>query len=981
MATIQTETKFGARELYDHEKLEKAAVTRTGRFVDFLKIRRPDDQRDRRMIMEAILGYSEAEPINLEELEKTAGLFEMDEGFTSYPRPEYPPGAEPATAPLTREQLRLLLISALPPEIIPFVQEKFVFHYNGQEEGGPRVHKEDDKLHITFYRDNFTSEVIPAGYATSPDKKQQLKYLRGFIDPSKVVMVVGKVIAQIMPPPKELEKLLRPDFDITENKERADGLKKKTRQPAERDSNRLAKQWEDFVGLAMAAPDVAAQRYPQLFDHYKDQLKSFDFVNLDSERLDKIDTINWEDFNIMIDLRTQAEKEAAKPLEPQLAWYDQFISFLNRSLVKFGKKIAYQKPLDPTRDAYLAESDKQVKELLLTTNERTRDVAFGQRLQESTDFNSKDRYETFAYLMAYSQAGEFAEWRIYAWLYKFSRLFRQTGGQQIDEQDFKDLTTIYRQSEDMGHRFGTQVLPFEAKAIHDPTFGRPVFVYHAIDRINYKKLVEKKVQSKNDRTVQDVNEEVFHRFYVTLPDGRKEAIPYDAVFDPEEASGLMVSTGSMTEFLGDNMARAVGGYMKRQRVERITADAKAVARTLYGIYLNQGRKFSDRWNEESRELVTRFESELNREAPATLVEKAKGVDVQTVLKTEDADYIAESVKGVAKAEGVVQQTIAVAAKHFNKAPGTPDQATVDRFKTLSTATQDQLHTALKAGEVDPGRLYQQVGSDIDAKIYPSNPELANQEKRNLLAFLTKVRTNLVELDQLKRKREAMEPQYFPAITESAAGLIKDSVILETLLPQPVLDKNSVNDPLIKTLEELKVVSVSDLDKIYEQARAEHNRNTVPPAAAAGSAAGTPPAAETQSIGPPLDLKPVKIAQLEHIKERLESSKKAEGVVSTQLYKAITLLREDLYNAGKGSTHPERFKQWLDSSGRIMRLKPMEGAIHRLTSAINLMDSNNPAVARDGVVQLDQTTADILRAVKYDEAIHKEIKKSDARYED
>lgn len=945
---------------------ERDSTTRVGRYVDFLKKRLPNKER----YNDLILAY-EPDPINAEELSK-APLFEFGPGFKEPVNPK--PGTEPATLPLDREQMQLLLARILPASLVPFFQEKVVFDFEPVDPAhpmGPLVSFDSQgKIHITFYRPNFYTEGAPQAMKKSGDKTEKLtaRYVARWLDPSKVALFLGKMISKMIPPPDNWGKIVEPKFSVTKNKRGKGGQPKKLSKK-EKNETQLLKQWDDFVGLCLTAPDLAKQRYSEAYQYFKDQAESFNSLTTDNLALARLKTaqtngqLQLQDIIIDYDeMKTDQEKAAEGGLSPQLRWYERFIATLNRGLVPFGYKITYKLPEDPERAALLAEDDKEIKTLLETMDEENRDKEFGELLAGAKDYEQKARNESRRYLLAASQAGEFAEWRIYAWLYKFSRLFRESKGHNISEDDYKDLQLIYSQSDKVGNRLGTGVLPFEAIAVNPEEkrearyYGRKVFVYVRKDRAKYVKEVEKKVRAKSDRAIMDASEKAFDQFKTA-----GGYLPYNAMYDGSP-SGMSVPTGSLDQLLGESLGRNVSEFMGNLGVEKISPDAKAVAMAYYDYYNSIGRVKDKYMKPIALEVIGRYTNDLNR-PPEERVAELTSFKAADVMRTGDVKYVFEKAQ---EALGTIEQinnAIGSQANEWIKA----GRITATTFEGLAIVSADGtkqerlpgIKDLLLAGEANPNNIYQAVMPLIDYQ-FRTNRILGQQEARNLFAFLQQVglQKNLTLLKQAVEYRGELQLPYLSDI-QAAAEEIKGRA---ELILGPATDELP-DESVLTTLEEMRIIDKRELERIEVRTEAEKTEGQETATAEAIAAINEPA---------------TRAKKLEYIQGKIATASKETRslLVDKLIASALARLDLSLYEISNDPTNPPNYKNkfdaWLQTEGRIFSASALSKPRSDLGKATGLMDE--PATLREGIDQKSRVVDSLSRSLYFEKYHLEQVKK-------
>lgn len=954
------------------QKERERSTSRTAKYVSWLGKRMPDKEK----LNQAIYNYPE-QPLDMEEL-RHAPLFEFGKGFPGYPPETYNYGEEPAFAPLSREEMRLLLVKIIPPAMMPFVLEKFTFDFDVVEDKdtpppGPTVVVKDGKIKVTFYRNNFfthgaplsrkksqlansigqdINNVLPlhgtplSGLLKSHTENATNKLIEkrtgivGFIDPSKIAIFMGKIISKMIDPPEKWAEMIDKKFEVT--REKTDKKKKRSEKVVpNRKLEKHEKQWTDFVALAITAPEIAKQQNPEAYKYFEAQAEKFSDVTHDQKAIDKLlekssnGYLNFSDFKLTMDIRSEEEKAAANGVNPELAWYEQFTTFLNKGLAVFGKKIVLHVPEELLGSAPSEVDDKIVKSLVETMPEDMRDLQFGDILRSSSDFDTTARQEAKRYLYAASQAGEFAEWRIYAWLYKFSDTFRRTQGRHISESDYRDLQIIYSQSDKVGNRIGTGVLPYKPILItpemnKDAKFyPRPLSLYTR--NPDYEAEVAKKVQAKNPRAIFETIPGVIKQF--------EKGIGFDETFDGSDA-GLKIHGGNLLDILGEPLARDVGNFMAQMQVSKISPDAKAVASEYYDNYKAMGQQYPKDVSPQHFATLEKYAEYLNRPAES-YIDKLESISPEQALRSDNIQHIRE------------RQELAESAKENNiRTIG----IILAKTSHLTPDIQRDFIALLSNDTTEPG-LIQEILSVRIQDLLGSNKLVAYQELRNLKHFLSqrKVRTALQLLERAIEYREKVQPAYIESFKKAAEFMASSDNKLGDIIPKDLDDKKlakfekyglRLTGDEMKSIETLAMADGLKIAGVREEDNNEAN------------AAATALGAEYTE----LDRNKHRASfMLEKLKKTDENTRRL--IVLDMSTEALKNLDEGyLSNPKLGKTYRERYTDWLEASGRIFNLPSLRPIRQDLLAAVSLMDK--PATVREGLNHKSLITERINRALNF-----------------
>ncbi len=953
----------GFKIIHEAPSNERKTRPNSGRTKKYAKWLGQRDIYDKATLNKIILANTE-DPIDMEELGRSPH-FEFKDGFPTYPPAEYRPGEEPPFAPISREEMRILLTRTLPPEMIPFVLDHFVFDFDVAQTGdrtppGPTVKIKDGKVNITFYRNNFFTDSKPIGHKKVKGERKII----GFIDPRKITFFMGQLIAKMTPMPDKWPDYLRQAtfgkgrskksrlhlLEPKVNKKKADMLLRRLKGDGKKMAL-LQLQWEEFVGLAITSPELAQSRFPEAYEHFQNEAKKFNSVKQDGVALKNLmersrnGVIELKDFNIKVDTRSDEEKLLAEPNKPELSRFDKTIARTNWFLSVFGKKIMYTIPDDPKRASLLAEGDKTIKDILENlTDQEERDAEFGQVMQESKQYDEKARYRALSYLLAASQAGKFAEWRVFAWLTMFSKKFNQTNGRSISENDYKDLELVYSQSEKAG-RLGTDVMRYKAVTLGPPEHmanryvGRRVRVY--VLNPNYVEEVNKKIFNKQPRAIFDAIPAVISQF--------KKGAGFNDIYDttPE---GLMTPEGeNVAQYLGRDLSQKLGETMGRMRVEKISPDAKAIATVYFDAYKEMGRHYKGELNRDHFEILQKYASELNRPSAAAIDELNK-LNPEKVAKSEDVGFIKTQVEESNKAAEGLKHTLAVALREDSR---------------LMPDTQAYLvDYVVNRGITDPDKLMYALQPVIILLLNNKRTEI-EQERRNLFSILYGskiVRQTLAGFETAKNFREKARPVYTSELEATADMLTDDRG--KSILPEAIQEKD---------LELYKKIGIQFTGE--ELKSIEEAGTTIETGGAIDSETGE----GSDEVNQILNLenenaKNQRRAELLREKVKAAPPEVRRAIVSTMVNDALSAL-VDNYLAMVGENidpqtgklrkgYPSKmaaYQDWRKANGSIFAKSPLGAAERRLNMAIQIAEKS----PREGSELQYEALRDIGRAIEYE----------------
>lgn len=923
-------------------------LDRTLKYIGFLRDRTISNKAERN---EAILKSDEA-PLDVEKLAR-APLFNFEHGFMKYPPIKYHEGEEPPVAPLSEEQMRLLLMNTVPMPMMGFVLDRFIFSYEPTppEDGtppGPTVETVSaggkQKVKITFYQENFQTRY-QAKRERSGDKlkKQKKRYITSYVDPTKISMYVGKIIAKMIPRPENWDKIVDDKFSATKtytNKKRP-GIAQEIRSKIIKDPTRVdalrQKQWEDFVGMSLTAPELAMQRYPDAYRYLNQQTETFTDPQGDDPAIQRLEDNMGQygpikEFKID-DLRTEEEKIEDKGLTPQLYWYEKAIAGLNKIVP--GWRLTYTLPENTALAAQLGGDDKEIKRLM-ESDETDRDLEFGELLASVPDFDKTARNEARRYLLASSQTGEFAEWRIYAWLFKFSKTFRDTRGKQISDDDYQNLQAIYNQAESVGKRVSASVLPYEAIQVRAPehpeakNYGRRVYLYVRKDRAKLLKEQEKKARLKNIDAILEGSEKAFKQF--ETPSGLI-ADPM-ATFNAQSPEGLEVASGSLTQLLGNQLGTELGGWLSSMGVTRVSPDALAYATAYYDYfkeYEHSTNVIGARLRKPAaRKIMSKYGSFLNR-PPEERVKEVLSVSASDVLTSGSVPMIFEQSQKASQAKEDLLKTIGI---NFQDSAG------------ILPSTKDRALKLLENGVTTPQQILRHLQPAI-ANDFRGNTLEAQREERNLIRFLFNPNTekNLALLKQVMDYESAIVPPQSKQLKDAAQEVQSQPKLL-------IGSDTKLNPDHIKILEAVRIIDPRRLQEI------ENTQNR--PVEGAVVQEG----AEPEMIS--LTAEEIESNKISYVQESIKAADPDHLELTVFEFASRGISSLDNYLAGQESkkvSFMERYTDWLSGAGRIFNAPSLVTVKTQLAGAIGLMD--RPGSIRQGMEQKDMVIRALERATHYE----------------
>lgn len=956
----------GIRLIMKSPEQENPAIARVAEYSDWLRLR-----MHRKSEANELIFQYDKEPIDAELLAQ-APLFNFGEGFESESGSTLKQETETAVAPMSQEEMRILLVRSLPATLIPFALNYFVLNFapmpateEDESPPGPIIKLQEGKINITFFRNNFFTEGAPEFLKTSPSPtdKERAKHVAAFLDPSKINLFFGKIFAKMMKRPDDWNEIIDPSFTVTnENLSRNEKREQNQLPQPVQNELRLQKQWEDFVALAIANPEIAKSQNIEAFKEFDRQVEKFADVTYDKAAIASLaqqsynGVIELNDLQTVIDLRTEEEIQQSAGLSPQLAFYEEFIKGINKFTSKFGYILSYKKPPDPWRAILQAEDDKEIKRMIESSSVEERDVEFGEILANTgNEKNQKAKNEARRILLSYSQEGEFNEWRIWAWLYKFSDTFRKTNGRHISEDDYEDLQLIYNQSEKIGNRLGTSVVPYEAILLDSKThpdahlYGRKVRVIVRRDQKKHFEKVLDKVLSKQPRAILDANDDAFDMFQT--PDG--QWIPLTAKYNASP-EGMMSANGNLEDILGPKFGQEVSEQMARMGIGKIPADAIALAKG-HEMVSKRQKQMTDRYMKPAAvKVLQHYAGEFN-EPPEKELANLKALSAKEIARSGDVEHIVKQWQEAGNVQVSIKTTLGTEAARSPLLDMTKDHFLSIITKHPNASNHDLFYEMTRF-------IYTKLGD---------NTLGARQEYTNFVSLLFRPKTQqaLKMLLEASEYRQELEPRYALKI-EGAVVDIRSNPDL--LLGDKEVYRNPTENDRLKLLAKYKIIDLRELER---QGSLPH-ADTAPDAAATpAEEPAVPTISEDQTLG----------ARQSYVKEKISQSDPTllRSAVLDYLEEALKKLDGSLSQEGLGDTYTKRYEDWQKAAGRIIKAPSLQSSLGRdLSVAVAAADhpGRNPdelLVQRAGLNQISGAIKEAEKSILFErlsQTAQKETKK-------
>ncbi|TSC65438.1 MAG: hypothetical protein CEO22_481, partial [Candidatus Berkelbacteria bacterium Gr01-1014_85] len=414
-------------------------------------------------------------------------------------------------SPISQEKFRLLLLSSLPAELIPFINDYFYFKYDDDVNApaidyqvtAERTDQDLDstnqavsgaKIRVTLGRQSMESTSVISRPAQGQDSRSPVFY--NYSSPQKLLYYLGHLFSNLLTDPDTKES-----------------------EPFE-----PSPKWSYFVGLAFAAPQKAEETDPKLYQHFLQQCAQLNDAKIAASTMTDIvrhQRSHGTSSNIDIrpeylrqietaDLRSQQEiaEERARDAEPSAMRFEKVIEGINKGLrtnkildlLGIKLMIKYELPTQPKRSMELEKDGTELKKYL----EMSPEERFTELISASKDYQretndkerNKVRHTMRRIILAGSQQGLWQEWQEILFLHTTSQTFRESNGQIIDKEDFEDLTVIRQASQQAG-RFGTGFMPYVAETMPSD-LGRKAQIYRRrpIDGPNGNQAVEARIRQE-----------------------------------------------------------------------------------------------------------------------------------------------------------------------------------------------------------------------------------------------------------------------------------------------------------------------------------------------------------------------------------------------------------------------------------------------------------------------------------------------------
>ncbi len=784
------------REVYSSEVLQETPPTKQSFSEWLVHSIRPYSAQERaehEAINEAVL-EQELIHVDPKEIEK-APIGNFGEGFTHHADTHFKSGDKPVTAPLTIEEMRIFLGHGIPDALRSFILQRFEFRYHENSSDHERdqdgyednrlvndIFSEDGKIVLDLNFNSFYSRREGDAHSFA-DKRikdpERGKWLSGLVDSSKLSLIIGKIMAQIIPPPtddtgKPWNELLPAGFKV---------MKHRGDVPLDPESA-VKQQWEDFVALAVANPTEAEAKAPQLYAHYLQQIQDFRQIERQDDAFDNLSekleqgTVNFTDFIIVYDLRSEEEKRQAAVGDgrsAQTAWYDKMAEWMNKNvLFLFGRKMIFDLPEDPER-VFQREHDKgEIAKLLEQYRCEDRDKIFGETLQRgshATGFSKLHlRTKARQILIANSQSSDFSEWRVIAYLHVFDDLFKATNGYEISKESYEDLRTVHNTSAGAGKRHGTDYVMWKAVAITGPHIPGQRFRYILKDRADYIEQVEGKIAEKSDDMLNKMPVDGLDQCLDGL-------IDFDQRFNSHAPNGLRVVYGNLSDpdLLGEHLAHEIAEkYLEKWAIPIISPDTQAILRRLKA-YIDKKKGVPDKaLSSQFVKMVGRYSSSLDRPVLKD-AETLLSVPAKTLISSGDIGLISRQVS---QANNICDASFKGVERALETVVGGKP------LYLLHPKTKSNLVLLLKEGKTDRAKLINTLmaaarGSDgKEGYIHGETPEATDlqlrREESNLESFLYSTDPNITKnldiIHDVSEYRKELEPGLVNCVDHAAENL-------------------------------------------------------------------------------------------------------------------------------------------------------------------------------------------------------------------
>lgn len=712
-----------------------------------------------------------------------------DIASASYGRAKYERGKAIDAAPMSQEQLRLLLYGVIPPELMAFTMDRIVFQYEDKrdDENAPaaRIVVKKQKGRDGVLRDKIHLVLNHSAFITRG--KGRGKEVTGFVDPSRIVLIIGRVFGKMIEPPPDWNTRVPHYFRVT-----------RPQRASRRDlaTQNSQDQWEMFVGLCLASPETAKTFSPTSYQYFKEASQNFTDASVHSAYVGKIASLSEQDktipnFQLDLDLRTRQEKEKAKDpddpasYDPELYWFDRAFTGANKILKFFRLRLTYELPDDPDRAFQTANDANEVKKLLERTRQVDRDKMYGKLMQLARLDNVEDKARARQLLMASSQSEDWNEWREIVYLYKFSPVFRASDGQRISKDDFEDLRTIHNMSAQQGKRYGTDMVPYDMVPVPDPTdtSGRTMVIeYRRKEQAAWIKEVEHKIEEKGDRVIQGVGISVFDLFYPSEGKGKPiDPSRLEAIYDPKAPGGLDNTYGRLDALLGEGLANTiVKDYLIPLKVRQVPPDALIILQRLYRVALETGKEGQLRIGEHmprQAQLLFKAYGDRLAIAPTAEIEDFKSLTERLTQESSPQDVAQVLAQGNKLKGEMIEKIMSQAEPPETRAGQEAPRVSLD-FESRNILQELLAEGRTTINDILP-EFERKTWSFLAPLVQRGEDPTSELDQRrgNLIHFLTRVKSDLAALDEIVEYEARIKPPTVDFLNRANAELASSPDVL------------------------------------------------------------------------------------------------------------------------------------------------------------------------------------------------------------
>lgn len=963
-----------------------------------------------------------------------------------YQSPKYGAGKAPESAPMSQEEMRVLLCHVIPAELIPFVLDNMVFDYSSDNDPDAPVatvqvksRAGKDKIHLVFNKSAFITRGAPRSLQeTAFEKANAIPFHKGkadttitsFQDPSKIALIVSRVLGMTLPPPENWQDKVPPGFKLLQDDTKREAQRRGGRAVIEIEdevgmenatfAEARQRQWEDFVSLAITAPALAKQTSGLTYAYFEQAASQMLDINLSDEAVERLKLkgkIAIKNFQ-MVDLRSQADKDRAKAdagtAGPGGYWFDKIFTGANKALKKlnlFGWKlrIVYELPEDPARMATLGDDAAEVKKYLENYRQEDREKIFGRVMRQARQDNPEDRAKARRLILASCESEDWHEWREIAYLYMFSKKFRDSKGMMIDKSDFLDLRMFHNTSSQRGKRFGSDMMPYSAVMAPDPddVTGRQIFQFKRKSKEQYYASVRAKLEEKSEREVQGVARSTFDTYELS-EGGRVKPEDLHKIYSatPE---GMDTTYGRLDKLLGPVLARTiVNNFLEPLGVERIPPDSIYSLERLRRIALDpKGKGLNgEHMPGPAKTLIGHFGARLDR--PPTKEIGAWLEGTHHLSSSTPADQVTalinqgESLKGQ-----LLAQIISVASMPVGGVEGGQP--------LLSRPMRDKMIKGLRSGFHNYRDIYQYVTANPpEFKAPPDTPpdvlltlrerydERLRQERSNLLFVLHSLahdgtgENSLALYGEIAERQRAILPESLNTISNAASTVAPELVITtdpgepDQTRPENELDKNAREAQKAQRAADLADLAKAGLiDKTEMTTRLSAKRAEIE--------ALVRNEVLNDEYGKPKTLNDEQKAQAEltiaaQVKDRAKNElPNEEARYLAEAFSQASIGNKELYidervanalsgnnsldaylkKAGVDDDYEAVYQNWESGPGRIFRLPAFAKVRQKLIQAVH--DMNSTFSFNSGLASLSRVTQDLDRTLAFTRAERTPVK--------